>query len=246
MSSQRHEIFSLHELLMMAALAALGGATSSVVSMLRAAAHALIVLPGGMQYLAGIHVLWLVLAVGLVRKPGAATVTALLKGGVELLSGSPHGLLVLLYSSFAGVSVDAVWLMLGGRDRPFALFLAGGIGAASNLFVLLYVASLPAQDNVLTGLAVLAVVAFISGGVLAGLLGWWLLQALGQAGVVGAARHGPPLTARHRAWRGVTIMGVSVALLWTAIFLATSRHADVSGANVALRGPGVGPTVLAP
>ena len=110
MSRERREFFTLHELLMMAALAALGGVTSSVVSLVRAAVHTLIVLPGGMQYLAGIHVLWLVLAIGLVRKPGAATVTALLKGSVELLSGNPHGLLVLLYSFFGGIAVDVVWV----------------------------------------------------------------------------------------------------------------------------------------
>ena len=77
MKRKRSEFFSLHDLLTMAALAALGGVSGAVVSIIRAAVHAIVVLPGGMQFLAGIHVLWLILAVGLVRRPGAATLPGL-------------------------------------------------------------------------------------------------------------------------------------------------------------------------
>lgn len=234
MSRDRREFFSLHELLMMAALAALGGVTSSVVSMVRAAAHALIVLPGGLQYLAGIHVLWLVLAVGLVRKPGAATVTALLKGSVELLSGNPHGLLVLMYSLIAGMAVDVVWVILGGRDRLYTYVLAGAIGATSNLFVLMFAASLPPQENLLAALAALGSVAFVSGGLLAGVLGWWLLHALAQAGAVGAARQESTSVPRYGALRRVALMAVVLATVWAAVYLATS-HPD--GASHARRKP---------
>jgi ABC-type thiamin/hydroxymethylpyrimidine transport system permease subunit len=188
-SNHDGHLFSLHEVLVMASLAALGGVSSALISLVRAAVHAFIVVPGGLQFLAGIHVLWLVLAVGLVRKPGAATITALLKGVVELLSGNPHGLLVLLYSALAGITVDIIWLLLGRRHHPVTYVLAGGAGAASNLLVLLFVASLPNHRGVLTGLSVLACAAFMSGSVLAGLLGWRLLTALHRAGVGGVHRH---------------------------------------------------------
>lgn len=62
-------LFSLHELLLMAAL---GGVLSSALSWIRMAVGTLIPLPGAMQWAAGLHKLWLVLAVGPIRKPGAA------------------------------------------------------------------------------------------------------------------------------------------------------------------------------
>ena len=181
----RH-FFSLHDLLIMAALAALGGVSSALLSVVRQAVHAILVFPGGLQFMAGIHVLWLVLAVGIIRKPGAATVTAVLKGTVELLSGNPHGLLVLGYSLLAGLFVDAVWFTLRGRDHVTTYALAGGIGSTSNLLVLLFVASIPTQTSVVLWLVPLVVAAFLSGLFFAGLLGWCLLQTLRRAGVVGA------------------------------------------------------------
>ena len=41
----------------------------------------------------------------------------------------------------------------------------------------------------MVGAALLACVAFASGAVLAGMLGWWLLEALRRAGAVGAQPH---------------------------------------------------------
>ncbi len=172
---------------MMAALAALGGVCSAALSNIRAAVHAVVPSPIGMQPFAGIHVLWFVIAAGLVRKPGTATVTSLLAGAVELLSGNPHGLLVVIYSGLGGVGVDAIWLMLGGRDHPLTYLLAGGVGTATNVLVFVFAASLPTQGAVLTAVALLGVTAFVSGVLLAGLLGWWLLQALRRAGVAGAS-----------------------------------------------------------
>lgn len=175
----------------MAALAAMGGASSAAMSMVRQAVHAVPGLGGLLQSLAGIHVLWLVIAIGLIRKPGAATVTGLLKGAVELLCGNPHGLFVVLYGGLAGIGVDVVWLVLGGRNRVATYMLAGGVGTATNVLVLMFKASLPVQGGMVTGLAALAGVAFVSGVFLAGLLGHWLLQALRRAGAIGACPQGP-------------------------------------------------------
>lgn len=197
----------------MAALGALGGVSGSAVSLVRAAVHALVVLPGGMQFFGGIHVLWPVLAVGLIRKPGAATVTGLLQGAVELLSGNPHGLLVLAYAAMAGLGVDAAWILLGGRHRLTTFLLAGGVGASTNVLVLKFAASLPGQGAASTGLAILAGVAFISGVLLAGLLGWSLMKALHLAGVIGAQQDQGRLPWSRRIWLSVGAVGIGAVLV---------------------------------
>ena len=227
MTHPRHHFFSLHELLIMASLAALGGVCSTMMSNIRAAVHAVVGLPGGMQFTAGVHVVWLVIAVALVRKPGAATVTGLLKGSVELLSGNLHGLLVVLYAVLAGVCVDLVWLLLGRRDRPVTYLLAGGVGTASNVLVLPFLASLPYDEGGLIAvIAPLAAVAFVSGVLLAGLLGWSLLQTLRAAGVTGARPPEPSIRGSPRSWAGVGVLGIVLALAGTAIYLVSVR-ADV-------------------
>ena len=65
---------------------------------------------------------------------------------------------------------------------------SGGAGAASNLLVFKFVFSLPSHRAVNVGLAALTGVALVSGAILAGLLGWSLMNALRRAGVIGARR----------------------------------------------------------
>lgn len=207
----------------MAALAALGGVSSTAVSWIGASLRALTGLPGGLQFLAGIHVLWLVLAVGLVGKPGAGTVTGLLKGAVELFSGNSHGLLVFLLSGFGGVVVDLVWLVVRRRDRLLIYMLAGGLGAASNLLVFKFVFSLPSYRWVNLGLLLLAVVAFVSGVFLAGLLGWSLIQGLRRAGVVGTQR---PITngcSNVHTWLRLGLVGLALAAIGTAMHFSRTH-----------------------
>ncbi len=230
MTHERHHLFSLHDLLIIAALAALGGVSGSAISMIRAAAHAVIALPFGMQFLAGIHVLWFVLAVGLVRKPGAATITGLLAGTVELLTGNPHGLLVLMYGGLGGVGVDLVWLLLGGRHHPIVYMLAGGVGASANVLILKLVASLPTENTVVySGLILLTGVAFLSGVVLAGLLGWWLMRALRLAGALGALNAASHHQSPQRHARIIALSAFAL-LLVTAIYWGTERS-DASAAT---------------
>jgi energy-coupling factor transport system substrate-specific component len=231
MSRRESHFFTLHELMVMAALAALGGVSSSALSWIRMAVGSLIPLPGAMQWAAGLHTLWLVLAVGLIRKPGAATVCGLLKGAVELLTGNPLGLIVVLYSGLGGVCVDIVWLVLARGHHPLVYCLAGGVASASNVLVLKFIASLHADSLMLTVLAALALVAFASGFLLAGLLGWWLLRSLYQAGVVGVPA-APLLRAPRRTWLGIAALAIIMALFALAGRLPTVR-ASVSPGDAA-------------
>ncbi len=182
--SQRRYYFTLRDLLMMAALAALGGVVSTYVNAVGDLFQSILGFAGTTQWAAGLHVLWLTLAVGLTGKQGAGTVTGILKGVVELLSGNTHGLLVVLVDIVAGLLVDLGFLPFRNKDSLPAYALAGGLASASNVFVFQLFASLPADVLAYGAMLLVGGVAFASGVLFAGLLGRVLLNALRRAGVV--------------------------------------------------------------
>ena len=77
--------YSTRDLLVMAALASLGGIAGTYINALGDAVQSVLGFAGTTQWAAGLHVLWLVLAAGIVKKPGTGTITGVLKGFVELL-----------------------------------------------------------------------------------------------------------------------------------------------------------------
>jgi energy-coupling factor transport system substrate-specific component len=232
---QKHTYyFSTRDLLMMAALAALGGVASTYVNAVGDLLQSVLGFAGGMQWAAGFHVLWLVLAVGLTRKLGAGTVTGVLKGVVELLSGNTHGLLVVLVDIVAGLLVDVGFLPFRDKDKLPAYLVAGGLAAASNVLVFQLFAALPV-DILSYGLIILlSGVAFISGMIFAGLLGHLLIGALRRAGVVKDIS--APIVTRRSHYIALVCAVLLTAALWGYL-----RHA--------LRGPAtvhIGGAVAAP
>ena len=139
---------------------------------------------GTTQWAAGLHVLWLILAAGLTRKAGAGTITGILKGAVELLTGNTHGILILLVDVAAGLLVDLGLLPFRNRDSLPAYALAGGLGSASNVFVFQLFAALPADLLSYGAMLLIGLVAFASGIFFAGVLGYSLLNSLRRSGVV--------------------------------------------------------------
>ncbi|MGC9469429.1 MAG: ECF transporter S component [Anaerolineae bacterium] len=231
--SRRQTYFSTRDLLMMATLAALGGVVGTYVNAIGDVVQSALGFAGTTQWAAGLHVLWLTLAVGLTRKLGAGTVTGLLKGGVELLTGNTHGLLVVLVDVAAGLLVDVGFLPWRRKDSLIAYSLAGGLASASNVFVFQLFASVPTDTLAYGAILLVAGVAFLSGVLFAGVLGRGLLKALRQAGVV---KDAPPI-ASGRVARGVVLV---VALL--TVGLGFYLHG-------ALRGPAaihIGGAVAAP
>jgi len=181
MSKSRY-YFSTRDLLTMAVLAALGGVVSTYVNAIGDFFQAWLGFAGTTQWAAGLHVLWLILAVGITRKQGAGTITGLLKGGVEFLSGNTHGVLVVIVDVVAGIVVDLVMLPFQRTRRSGAMTvaycLAGSLAAASNVFVFQLFAAVPADTLAMGALFLVGGVAFASGVLLAGLLGQALLTAL--------------------------------------------------------------------
>jgi ABC-type thiamin/hydroxymethylpyrimidine transport system permease subunit len=192
---QRRTYFSTRDLLLMAALAALGGVAGTYINAVGDVLQSALGFSGGFQWAAGLHVLWLVLAVGLTGKLGAGTVTGLLKGGVELLTGNTHGLLVVLVDLVAGVLVDVGFLPFRRRNSLPAYALAGGLASASNVFVFQLFAALPADVLAYGALFLVGGVAFLSGVLFGGVLGWVLANALRRSGVV--KDQPPAVVGRH-------------------------------------------------
>ena len=222
---KRRYYFSTRDLLMMAALAALGGVVSTYINAVGDFFQSLFGFAGTTQWAAGLHVVWLVLAVGLTRKQGAGTITGILKGGVELLSGNTHGLLVVLVDIVAGVLVDVGFLPFRRKDSPLACGLAGGLAAASNVCVFQLFAALPADILAYGALALVGGVALVSGVLFGGLLALLLVRTLRRAGVV---RDQPAAPLDRRIY--LALLGVAVLVaagLGLYIYLALGGPAAV-------------------
>lgn len=185
--------FSVRDIVLVALLASVGGTLSAYVGYLGNLINRFFGVPfGAGQVLAGLHVLWPLLAAAVVGRFGAATLTGLVKGLVEFLMGGTHGLVILLVSFVEGAFVDLGSLAFG-RSLP-AFLLAGGVAAASNVFVFqtLYFSGVP-----WTYILFMAGLASVSGAILGGWLSHDLLSILQRAGVVRA----PVMkTSRLRGW----------------------------------------------
>jgi ABC-type thiamin/hydroxymethylpyrimidine transport system permease subunit len=203
----RRYYFSTRDLLMMAVLAALGGVASTYIQTLANAVHAALGFPGATQILAGLHVIWIVLAVGLTGKEGAGTVTGVAKGAVELLSGNTHGILIVLIDVVAGILVDLGMLPFRNKNSYPAYCIAGGLATASNVFVFQAFASIPSDVLAMSALLLVGLVSFVSGVLLAGVLGKVLLDSLRRSGVV----KDQPVQAMGR-WVYATFLGLVSAL----------------------------------
>jgi ABC-type thiamin/hydroxymethylpyrimidine transport system permease subunit/DMSO/TMAO reductase YedYZ molybdopterin-dependent catalytic subunit len=226
---QRRYYFSTRDLLMMAALAALGGVVSTYVNAIGDFFQSILGFAGTTQWAAGLHVLWLTLAVGLTGKQGAGTITGILKGAVELLSGNTHGLLVVLVDIVAGLLVDLGFLPFRNKDSLPAYALAGGLASASNVFVFQLFASLPADVLAYGAMLLIGGVAFVSGVLFAGLLGQILLNTLRRAGVV---KDRPPVPMSRRIYP-IFLASAAVLTLVLGVYL---RQALRGPATVHVRG----------
>ena len=168
----------------MAVLAALGGITSTYVNTLGDAVHAALGLPGATQWAAGLHVIWIVLAMGILRKPGTGTFIGILKGAVELLSGNSHGVIILLIDVIAGLLVDFCFLLFSNKRNLLPYLVSGSLASASNVLVFQLFAMVPLNILGLSAILILFVVALISGMVFAGVIPYLLVNTIAKAGVV--------------------------------------------------------------
>ena len=127
----------------------------------------------------------LIVARGLVSKPGALSLVGLTSGLLAAFMGlGDLGPIYTFFSYLAsGVAVDLVAWFLGGVDNLVAAGLVGIVGNVAKMLVKLAVAALmqiPA-GFVAMGLLV-SFVTNTAAGALGGVLGWLILRALKRAG----------------------------------------------------------------
>jgi energy-coupling factor transport system substrate-specific component len=172
----RRRLFDSRELALIIILSSLGAVVSVPVGHAGNFLKTTGLPAGASQLLAGVHVLWLILAAVLVERRGAASMTGVLKGLVEMTLFSYHGVLVLLISAVEGCMVDLVLLPLK-KDDTKSICIASGLSSASNVAVLQFAAMLPLPPAVF---ASMYLASFVSGLIFAGYLGKRVLDIISR------------------------------------------------------------------
>lgn len=118
------------------------------------------ILPMGTgQILAGFHLIMIGLAAERIRKTGTATITGLLKGLVEAVLFSYHGVVVIVMSAVQGLVIDVFNILFGYGSR-LGLVLGCGVSALSNVLFMHFIIRLPFPPSVFFLMYLLS---FISG-----------------------------------------------------------------------------------
>ena len=175
------------QIVMIAILSALGGSLSTFIGYLGNLVNLALGVPfGAGQFMAGLHVFWIVLMRVLVPKNGVGTMGGLLKGTVEMFTGSTHGIVVVVVSLTQGFIIDIAGLLTRNKNNPngssrVVWWLCAGASSASNviMFQLFYFAGAPDIY-----ILVISLLAFCSGVIFAGFFAWETLEFLNDTGVI--------------------------------------------------------------
>jgi ABC-type thiamin/hydroxymethylpyrimidine transport system permease subunit len=181
--SRRYHL-TTKDLVTIALLSALGGVLSTYIGYLGNLVNHIFGVPfGAGQFLAGLHVVWIVLATGITRKKGAATATGFVKGLVELFMGSTHGIVIVLVSLVQGAVIDLVLFSTKSKTgrSPIRYGVAGAIASASNVIVFqtFFFSGVP-----LVLILMISMLAAASGIIFCGWMGTQMLASLERAGLV--------------------------------------------------------------
>jgi energy-coupling factor transport system substrate-specific component len=140
--------------------------------------------PPAQAFMYGIWLVPGVLAMLIIRKPGAALFTSLLASIVSALLGTQWGLWVVLYGLLQGLLPELVFLVARHRrfTLPIAMVAAAAAGAAAVYLDWFYYY----RDWVFGWLAGYAGILIASAVVVAGIGSWALVRALAPTGVLDA------------------------------------------------------------
>ncbi|MHA2025858.1 MAG: ECF transporter S component [Candidatus Thorarchaeota archaeon] len=178
---------STRQIVMIAILSALGGSLSTFIGYLGNLINLSLGVPfGAGQFMAGLHVFWIVLMRVLIPRRGVGTMGGFLKGLVEMFTGSTHGIVIVAVSLIQGVIIDLAGMFVReegdlNRNSRIVWWLGAGIASASNVltFQFFYFAGAPELY-----ILVISLLAFSSGVIFAGFFAWETLEFLNDTGVV--------------------------------------------------------------
>lgn len=184
----KEHFLSTKDLVTIALLSALGGGLSTYIGYLGNLINRIVGVPfGAGQFMAGLHVIWIVLAVGITRKKGVGTATGLIKGAVELFLGSTHGVVIVVVSLAQGIIVDAVLFNDKTKENRNLIpyMIAGGASASSNVFVFqaFFFSGVPIILILLLGM-----LAFGSGMIFGGYITLQMMDSLEHGGLIHRAK----------------------------------------------------------
>jgi len=228
------ERFLVRDLVLVALLAAVGGVLSTYIGYIGNLVNRLFGVPfGAGQLIAGLHIVWPLLARSIIGRFGSGTLTGSIKGLIEFLAGGTHGVVIVLVSLIEGLLVD---FGMGVSRRP-GLLLTMGVGAiasASNVFIFqaVYFSGVS-----LTFILVMAVLSLVSGAVFGGYLAWDLKRLLTASRLLPpreAERVKQPLRWRRHAITAAAVLALLAggAYYYVAVYepFTPSRSVRIVGA----------------
>ncbi|GEO14531.1 ECF transporter S component [Microvirga aerophila] len=124
-----------------------------------------------------------IVAAAIIRKPGVALASEVLAAAVQILLGSPAGLLLLVTGVVQGAGAEVVFAATRWRNYSLPVLMAAGVGAAVFSFAYTWVRFdyVALQPTLVIAMFVLRC---LSGALLGGLLGHWIVEALYKTGAL--------------------------------------------------------------
>ena len=150
--------------------------------------------PVTMDVVMGFWFIASVVAAAIIRKPGVAFAAEVMAAAVEILLGSPGGLLLILSGMIQGAGAEAVFAATRWRNYSLPVLMAAGVGAAIASFIYTWIRF--DYGALAPGLLVaMFALRCLSGALLGGWLGHAIVAALYRTGVL----HGLKIDTDRRA-----------------------------------------------
>lgn len=173
--------YTTRDVVVMAALIAIGGVAKAYWGQLRMVLEAAIGPYAEFVIGPGFYI-WAILACNLIRKPLSGTISMTIGSAVEILAGNPFGLPVFLFNFWEGFGPDIAYNFIF-RNKRYDLLVAiiGGILSAD--LGLVYGWFYFGFSNLPPLAFIIYVVEVTLSGVAAGIIGYLLVKALERIGV---------------------------------------------------------------
>jgi len=124
-----------------------------------------------------------IVAAAIVRKPGVAIASEVLAAAVEILLGSPAGLILLLSGAIQGAGAELVFAATRWRNYSLPVLMAAGVGSAIFSFVYTWIRF--DYGTLQPGLLIaMFVIRCLSGALLGGMLGHYVVEGLYKTGAL--------------------------------------------------------------